>query len=111
MLPFVKFVMNNSVHSVTGYSPLTLLYGATIGNRQTKELIALANEDTPVVSATQEEYNEWFRNRDTQQSAVLQVAQSCKLLIMRSTCNLFPLNQLQNSNRMSMCWYDQSITH
>jgi transposase InsO family protein len=26
MLPFVKFVMNNSVHSVTGYSPFTLLY-------------------------------------------------------------------------------------
>jgi hypothetical protein len=73
MLPFVKFVMNNSVHSsvATGYSPLTLLYGATIGNsRQTKELVALANEDTPVVSATQEEYNEWFRNRDTQQCCI-----------------------------------------
>jgi hypothetical protein len=37
-----------------------------MGNRQTKEFVALANEDTPVVSATQEEYNEWFRNRDTQ---------------------------------------------
>jgi hypothetical protein len=79
-LPFVQRIMNASVHSVTGFSPASMLFGNSIDlNRNIMPAITLrGGEESPQqvahIEVDSEFYKEWLDQRNESQQQVLQAS-------------------------------------
>ncbi len=70
-LPLVQRIMNASVHSVTGYSPATLLFGNAVNLNQN---ILPCNASSPTIASedlNSQFYTEWLDLRNKAQQEVL----------------------------------------